>query len=128
MWTWDQITKQEHNKTYPRTPDDESEYQFHKRIACEFFGSIENYIQVINVDPLESYRLVKNRFTYNVATGIRHYLLWIKPGFYITELSIEKLLKDRFPDSEIMFYQNKVQHRSILTVEHYQVFVKSDAY
>jgi hypothetical protein len=104
--------------------EDEAEYQFHKRLVKEFFVDIEEYIQVANIDPLEPYVLIKNRFPYDVMDN-KHYLLWIKPGYDVSK-SVEHIANTRFPNQEIICMENQVQHRSILTVRHYHVFVKQE--
>ena len=44
---WETISTGSYNKRYPRTAEDEMEYQWHKEIAKEMMGSIEEYVQTL---------------------------------------------------------------------------------
>jgi len=74
-----------YNKRYPRTAEDEIEYQWHKIVTLEMAGGIEQYIQAMYLDPLEPYTLTPNRFRYNLMPNIRHYLLWFDQRHNITQ-------------------------------------------
>jgi len=119
---WNCIKKQEYDKNCPRTIDDEADYQFHRRLVKEFFVDIEEYIQVANIDPFEPYVLIKNRFPYNLI-GCKHFLLWIKPGYDISKY-VGDITKSRFPNQEVIYMENHLQHRSVLTVRHYHIFIR----
>jgi len=121
MWTWEQLKNKTFDKKYPRTVEDECEYQYHKLLVKEFFVDIEEYISTLNIDPFEPYILIKNRFPYKTSPDVRHYVLWIKPGYNI---QVATIIQNRFPGREIIFYQNAIQNRSIMTIDHYQVFIK----
>lgn len=123
-WTWDHIKTKTFNQKYPRTFEDESEYQYHKQLVREFFNSMEDYIQVTYLDPFERYTLIRNRFKYKSDNNIRHYLLWIKTGTELTEEQVGAIIKERFPNCEYVAWQNDMQHRSVFSVSHYQIFVK----
>jgi len=119
---WECIKKQEYDKKCPRSIEDEAEYQFHRSLVNEFFVDIEEYIQVANTDPLEPYVLIKNRFPYDVI-GCKHYLLWIKPGYEVPKY-VEHIVNTRFPNQEIIYMENQLQHRSVLSVRHYHIFIR----
>lgn len=122
---WAQITSGSYNKRYPRTPWDESEYQWHKRTAQEMIGSIEEYVKILYIDPLDPYIFIKNRFHYNLETGIKHYLLWINPKYKICDRQAEKIIRERFPTQKIHYHMNSMKFRSILSIDHYHVFIKN---
>lgn len=122
-WTINQIKNKTFNKKYSRHVSDEMEYQSHKEWTCEFFNSIEDYIRVMCLDPFEPYLLIKNRFPYKIPPNMKHYLLWMKPGFNLFHDHINTVLQKRFANCQIIWWQNDVSSRSILTVTHYQVFI-----
>ena len=121
---WQQIITSSYNQRYPRTVEDEIEYQWHKLVSAEMSGSLEEYIKHLYTDKLEPYVFIKNRFTYNVAPNIKHYLLWINPKYHITTGCAEQIIRERFPTQEIYFRLNPVQFRSIMGVTHYHVFIR----
>ncbi len=124
-WNWEQLSTKSFNARYSRRVEDQMEYQFHRIITQEFFADMEEYIKVSCIDPLESYTLIPNRFSYKVDDGIRHYLLWFKPYVHLTNDMVETILRERFPGCRMLIWQNSANQRSILTVAHYQIFVKS---
>jgi len=123
-WTWDHVKTKTFNQKYPRTFEDESEYQYHKRLVREFFPSMEEYIQIAYIDPFERFTFIRNRFKYKTDTDIIHYLLWIRNGTELTESQVEFIIRTKFPKCEYVAWQNDMQHRSVFTVTHYQVFVR----
>jgi hypothetical protein len=121
---WEQITTGSYNKRYPRKVDDEIEYQWHKQVANEMIGSIEEYVKSLYVDPLEPYIFIENRFGYDLAPGIKHYLLWVHPKYNISDAHAEMIIRKRFPTQKIHYHVNPVQFRSIMGVGHYHVFIE----
>lgn len=122
-WTLEQIRTKTFNTKYSRHVEDEMEYQLHKQWAKEFFSSIENYIQTVYIDPLEPFILIKNRFPYKIPPFVKHYLLWLKPGINLSDNQINAILEKKFPNSQIVWWQNGASERSVFTVTHYQVFI-----
>ena len=120
---WQQIVTS-YNQRYPRTAEDEIEYQWHKLLSAEMSGSLEDYIKNLYTDVLEPYIFIQNRFAYNVATDIKHYLLWVNPKYNIAGAHAERIIRERFPTQEIYFRLNPVQFRSIMGVTHYHVFIR----
>ena len=125
-WTWDQITAKSFNTRYSRHVEDQMEYQFHRELTMEFFTDMEEYVKTLCMDPLEGYTLLPNRFTYKVDTGIRHYLLWYKPYIHLTDDMVRTILQERFPKCQFVIWQNPTDQRSIMTVAHYQIFVRNE--
>jgi hypothetical protein len=121
---WEQITNGSYNRRYPRTVQDESEYQWHKRASDEMIDGIENYVKTLYIDPFEPYLFIQNRFGYHLADNIKHYLLWVNPRHDISDFHAEKIIRERFPTQEIHFIINPVKYRSIQGVVHYHVFIK----
>ena len=120
---WEQITTSTYDKRYPRSPEDEIEYQWHKLVTKEMIGGIENYVSKLYLDPLEPYILIKNRFGYNLEAGIKHYVLWVNPKHTISDSDAERIIRARFPTQKVYFLINPVNFRSILGVIHYHVFI-----
>lgn len=121
---WEQIVTTSYSQRYPRTVEDEIEYQWHKLVATEMSGSLEDYIKSLYTDILEPYVFIRNRFSYNLTPDIKHYLLWINPNHQITTEQAETIIRERFPTQEIYFRLNPVQFRSIMGVIHYHVFIR----
>lgn len=97
---------------------------------------------IINKNINQQYILTNNIFNYNVEKGVKHLLLWINP--YMNEninsyaknenlnekdcfekIIYEKLQEAKYEKiSEIVFFENKIENRSINDIKHIQIFVK----
>lgn len=122
-WTWDAIKNKNWSERYPRTFIDEWEYNHHKQLVKEFFTDVEEYIRVSCIDVFEPWVLIKNKYPYKVDPNIKHYVLWIKQGVSLTHEQVLHIVSQRFPNCDIIAYQNDMYQRSIFTVSHYQIFL-----
>ena len=76
-----------------------------------------------NIFPLE-YNLVLNEYPYDVEKDISHYVLWLTKDLTGKFEQIESILDEFLPNKEYIYYYNPIEHRSIPSVFHVQVFVK----
>lgn len=68
--------------------------------------------------------LQKNRFPYDLEEGISHYLFWIKPPFSPSDAFLDKIIRDSFPNQDIIYFENSYQNRSVKNIKHLHIFVK----
>lgn len=122
-WSWNELVFYKENNKYYRSPEDEQDYNMHKKICCQW-GTIEEYIQTLYWDPFESYLITQNKFPYKTEPGVSHYLLWVRHGIILGDDAVSWILSERFLEREIVFWQNVMTRRSIFSVDHYQVFIK----
>ena len=121
---WKELSFNSFDPKTVRKLQDEHEYQFHKELAKEMIGSIEKYAEVYYVDPFSPYIIHKNRYSYRVKDGIRHYILWCSPKSYISCMTARKIAQTRFPGCNLIVRQNKPSLRTIKTIKHYHIFVQ----
>lgn len=122
-WSWDDIKNKNWSERYPRDFNDEWEYNHHKELVKQFFKDVEEYISIACIDKLEPWLLIKNKYRYKVDPEIKHYLLWIKSGVTLTYEQVMHIVSQRFPNYDIIAYQNGMNQRSIFTVSHFQIFL-----
>ena len=114
---------------FGRTESNEEQYMQHSQKLKQDGIKLEEYISnTILRDSLIKYTY--NRFPYNVEPGIKHDLLWIKPGHSLTIQEVQKIIKENNPgiclETQCVYFKNVPKNQSIKTIEHYQIFIKQD--
>ena len=69
---------------------------------------------------------IKNRFPYNVADNIAHYILFINKKFKkkFTYINIYKIIKQKYiHNNPFIVFENTPKNRSIKNITHYHVFI-----
>lgn len=96
--------------------------------------NIEDYI--INKyfkDPNSKYYFTLNTFPYNLEDNIKHYIIWLNPIYYndkqinfnnIKHIDFIKSIIN-VPYDDFIFFENNIQHRSVLGIRHIHVFIKN---
>ena len=92
--------------------------------------SDEDKINIIHDNYLENdLNLHRNKYPYNLASGIYHYVLWVHYNFEkecndkIIKDYLDKFLK-KSKYNDYIYFENHKDCKSILNVKHYQVFFK----
>lgn len=74
------------------------------------------------------YNLQPNKYPYDLAKNIKHYVLWLHPMIKSKHINdkkfIHKLLKTKIKNNKFYFYMNSQKNKSIKSIPHYQVFIK----
>ena len=94
-------------------------YDIHKEKICM---SIDNYILDTILHNLR-YKITINRFPYDLEKNISHHILWIFPNHIILKKDIENIINTFFGYKKFICYKNKIEVRSIKTIEHYHIFI-----
>jgi len=68
------------------------------------------------------YVIRRNDFPYWLEPNIEHYVLWTSVEF--TREHAGKILHEKFPESDIIYFSNTPDKKSVKGVCHYQIFVK----
>ena len=110
--------------TIKRSKDSDSKYKKLKLELVERNISIGNYIKEKLFSDNSEYALVKNDFPYMLDKNVLHYVFWINPKFNekYNDNTVEKILKNSI-DFEFIYFKNIIANKSVLDVEHYQVFI-----
>ena len=107
------------NMLFPREEKIQEKYNKHK----EDIGiSIDKYV-IDTILKKDKYRITTNLFPYKLDNNIGHYLLWISPDYKLLKNEVEDIIKKKFKNKKFICYKNKLEVRSIKTVEHYQIFI-----
>ena len=107
------------NILLPRKEKVQKKYDIHK----EKIGmSIDNYILDTILHNLR-YKITINRFPYDLEKNISHHILWISPNYIIVKKDIENIINTFFGYKKFICYKNKIEARSIKTIEHYHIFI-----
>jgi hypothetical protein len=107
------------NILIPRKEKVQKKYDIHK----EKIGmSIDNYILDTILHNLR-YKITINRFPYDLEKNISHHILWIFPNHIILKKDIENIINTFFGYKKFICYKNKIEARSIKTIEHYHIFI-----
>jgi len=107
------------NILFPREDIVQKKYDKHKK---NIGMQIDKYIIDIILKN-HKYKITINRFPYKLDNNIGHYLLWISPKYKLLQNEIEDIIKKKFKNKKFICFQNKLETRSIKTIEHYQIFI-----
>lgn len=71
------------------------------------------------------YCILRNQFPYYWKNA-KHYVLWINPIFknFYNQKRIIGIIKNKFINKTIKYWENSISNRSILTVKHYHIIEK----
>ena len=115
---------------FGRTDKDEELYIQHSQNLKQEGIKIEEYI-CGNILKNSLVKYTYNRFPYNLEPGIKHDLLWIKPGHCLTIQEVQKIIKENNPgiclETQCVYFKNIPRNQSIRAIEHYQIFIKLDS-
>ena len=103
------------NILLPRKEKVQKKYDIHK----EKIGMlIDKYILNTILHNLK-YKITINRFPYDIEKNISHHILWISPEYKFERNQVKK----KFKKKKFICYKNKIEVRSIKTIEHYHIFI-----
>ena len=126
MITWTELLKYHHhppNPSIPRTDQMEQHYQEFRRNQPEMISTLRHrFFQSCSIV------LVLSDFPYDLASNIRHYILWISNNDVYTPQQIEAFIIQRYrtaiPRVNMVCYQNVINRRTINEIQHYHVFIR----
>jgi len=152
-FTWEEmkfLVEKNSVEVMVRTPADERVYMNWLKVLKSKYTSINDYIKIIvmgysetvdektgaktagkpkfNTEKLifESddvyYVIRRNDFPYWLEPNIEHYVLWTSVEF--TREHAGKILNEKFPDSDLIYFTNTPDKKSVKGVCHYQIFVR----
>lgn len=107
-----------------RKPEIQTAYLRHKQNLQLKGLSHDEHIRR-NILGDQEYVLTLNGFPYDLESGIEHYVFWMLPE---KKISIEcaKVYVEIVLGSEVIIFDNIEANRSVKTVPHYHVFIRSD--
>ena len=71
------------------------------------------------------YVIRRNNFPYWLEPNIEHFVLWTSEEF--TREHVGKILNEKFPDSDVIYFTNTPDRKTVKSVCHYQIFVRPKA-
>jgi len=107
------------NIPLPRKEKVQKKYDIHKK---KIGVSIDNYILDTILHNLR-YKITINRFPYDIEKNISHHILWISPNYKLVKIEIESIITNYFGYKKFICFKNKIETRSIKTIEHYHIFI-----
>lgn len=95
-----------------RSPEIQEKYQKHKKLNKNYENSLRNTIFKKN----EKWVIEPNKFPYHFTDQTQHDIIWFQGD-------IEwDLIKFLFKNEDVVFFENKQQHRSIQSINHVHIF------
>jgi hypothetical protein len=68
--------------------------------------------------------LTENEFPYDLTPDIKHMILWIHPDtLMMNDDDVESILESLEGYKGYCFFRNKPNVRSVMSIDHYQVFL-----
>jgi hypothetical protein len=101
-----------------RTKEVQAAYDVHK----SQIKNMHDYIHERYLFGGRFFNLVLNKFPLNLEPGIMHYVLWVNKGVVMNP---EWHARQEFPFNDIVIFENKEEFKSVPSVKHYHVFVKT---
>ena len=141
--TWMGIKKYDKNPPkvgLTRTVDMEAKYEDHKTNIAQMSQKIDEYINTkyfSNENENKICVFVANSFPYNCESNIKHYLIWVNPKFNMFfpdtlncskfDPMVKKEVHETFGknNSEYIFFENIMELKSVKTIRHLHIFIKS---
>ncbi|ORX48092.1 hypothetical protein BCR36DRAFT_584406, partial [Piromyces finnis] len=133
-----------------RSPADEAVYMNWMKVLKKKYSSINDYIKIVVMGYSEIidektgirkafepksdtkklifesedvyYTIRRNDFPYWLEPNIGHFVLWTSEEF--TREHAGKILHEKFPESDIIYFSNTPDKKSVKGVCHYQIFTR----
>jgi len=107
------------NILLPRKEKVQKKYDVHKK---KIGIPIDKYILNTILHDVK-FKITINLFPYDLEKNILHYILWISPNHKLFKNEIESIINNYFKCQKFICYQNKIEAKSIKTIEHYHIFI-----
>ena len=108
-----------------------AEYKEFREKVLDSYPSLAAFIKAkcFKDDPSLPYKLRKNDFPYDLERGISHWVLWLNPDIYKTEVEVYalgriNLILKTLLDQPFLFYVNPVSKQSVKEIPHYHVYLR----
>jgi alpha-N-acetylglucosamine transferase len=101
-----------------RSIEDHQEYELHKRITKELFGSMEEYVNKLVFDSkYNGYAITSNRFPYMYLKN--HKVFWVQQGYeeFYDDQRLEDIMFNK--RDKRSYFKSAYDRRSIFTILHY---------
>lgn len=121
---WDELVKYDQGSALlKRRPDVQKEYDERLARLNSLGISLTDHI-VTALLANDDYKFAPNNFPYDLAEGISHDILWIKPSTTLTPAEVEDLIKKEYPRHDVVHMLNAPGKCSVPGVPHYHVFTR----
>ena len=114
----------------PRAPSVQNDYDKHRNNLLTHKVSITQYLLETLFPRNEAYIFTKNSFPYFVKKGVCHDLLWLNPNIFKKKVLVSKineLVRKRFGDQEVVFFENTNENKSVKLIRHIHLFYLSES-
>lgn len=117
----------ENGRNYPRhrlyrSWDDECIYQAHKERMIAEWGSMDEYMKKNIIDNMILFKLIENNYPYHLEDGMEQFVLWSEKK--LSSGQITDIIDDAFSDKDYVWFDNKVENKSIPGIEHVHVITR----
>jgi len=68
------------------------------------------------------YTIDINKYPYKLKDYIHHYILWIRPSYYISEYIYSKIISHHFSNMSYIYFENNTNNKSIPEIQHIHIF------
>jgi hypothetical protein len=116
VYSWEYLKKYiKNNKIsipFERTPEMSNKYE-------EYIKTHQNYKEIILKKKLPYFS--KNKFQYDIEKNIKQIVYWYDGN--LTNSELDKIISNKYPNDNILWFKNKKKHRSIPEINHIHIFI-----